>query len=97
MKTQSIGFAVQARPLSELHVFIGSKRRIVEGKNAMNVRIKAEVCVGHAMCIIACPQMFELSDEDGHAWVRSETVPPELEEHVRQAERSCPEGAIVVY
>lgn len=63
----------------------------------MKVRIKTEVCVGHAMCIIACPQMFELSDEDGHASVRSESVPSDLEEHVLQAERSCPEGAIVVY
>jgi ferredoxin len=41
--------------------------------------------------------MFELSDEDGHASVRSEDVPEDLEEHVLQAERSCPEGAIVVY
>jgi ferredoxin len=60
----------------------------------MKVRIDANLCQGHAMCALACPQLFRLSDEDGHAWVEDETVPPEFEDAVRRAVLSCPEGAI---
>jgi ferredoxin len=60
----------------------------------MKVRIDANLCQGHAMCALACPQLFQLSDEDGHAYVADETVPPQFEDSVRQAVRSCPEGAI---
>ena len=62
----------------------------------MKVAILDERCVGHGMCRLACPEMFELSDEDGHAYVTSEIVPAGLEEAVDQAMRGCPEQAIVV-
>ena len=62
----------------------------------MKVRVDGERCVGHGMCFLAAPNVFQLSDEDGHAYVSSEDVPPDLNEAVRQAERSCPEQAIVV-
>ncbi|WP_156681302.1 ferredoxin [Sphingomonas profundi] len=61
----------------------------------MKVAVIDERCVGHGMCWLACPDMFELSDEDGHAHARHEDVPPELEEAVNQAVRGCPEQAIV--
>ena len=48
------------------------------------------------MCALVCPDVFHLSDEDGHATVIQETVPAELEESVLQAQRSCPEQAIEV-
>ena len=60
----------------------------------MKVRIDADLCQGHAMCALACPRVFKLSDEDGHAWLDDENVPPEFEAAVEQAVRSCPEGAI---
>ena len=60
----------------------------------MKVRIDPDLCQGHAMCALACPGVFKLSDEDGHAWLESEHVPPEFEAAVEQAVRSCPEGAI---
>ncbi len=63
----------------------------------MKVRVKPDVCVGHAMCVLACSELFELSDEDGHANVRNEDVPPELEDAVDQAVRGCPEGAIETF
>jgi ferredoxin len=49
------------------------------------------------MCWITCPEVFHVSDEDGHAYVPNETVPPELEAQVDQAMRSCPEQAIEIY
>ena len=63
----------------------------------MKVRVVEHLCQGHAMCTLACPGFFKLNDDDGHAYVASEDVPPELEEHVQQALRSCPESAIEIF
>jgi ferredoxin len=63
----------------------------------MKVRVKAKVCQGHAMCLLACPEVFQLSDEDGHAFVADEVVPPGLEPNVEQALRGCPEQAIEIF
>ncbi len=62
----------------------------------MRVRVDASRCVGHGMCTLAAPDIFQLSDEDGHAYVLSQDVPAVLDEAVRQAERGCPEQAIIV-
>ena len=42
------------------------------------------------------PDAFELSDFDGHSTARFETVPPDLEQAVRDAAKTCPEQAIVI-
>ncbi len=62
----------------------------------MRVRVDAGRCVGHGMCYLAAPGIFQLSDEDGHAYVLSEDVPTDLGDAVLQAERGCPEQAILV-
>ncbi len=62
----------------------------------MKVRVDEYRCVGHGMCYLAAPEVFQLSDEDGHAYVLSEDVPPGLEEAVYQAQRGCPEQAIYI-
>ena len=62
----------------------------------MIVRVDGDRCVGHGMCYLAAPDIFRLSDEDGHAYVLSEDVPAALDEAVLQAERGCPEQAIIV-
>ncbi len=48
------------------------------------------------MCYLAAPEVFQLSDEDGHAYVLGEDVSPGLDEAVRQAQRGCPEQAIII-
>lgn len=48
------------------------------------------------MCVLACPEMFTLDDETGHASVTSDVVPKQYEDAVLMASRSCPEGAITV-
>lgn len=63
----------------------------------MRVRIKSKVCQGHAMCQLACPEVFQLSDDDGHAYVLQDEVPAQFEHNVEQAVRSCPEEAIEIY
>ena len=62
----------------------------------MKVRIVADLCQGHAMCSLACPEIFRLSEEDGHAYVLNGDIPPDLHDAVAQAERSCPERAIII-
>ena len=62
----------------------------------MKVRINDLRCVGHGMCCLAAPELFQLSDEDGHAYVLLQKVPNELDEAVLHAQRGCPEQAILV-
>ena len=62
----------------------------------MKVRVDGERCVGHGMCFLAAPDIFHLSDEDGHAYVVTEDVGVGSTEAVLQAQRSCPEQAILV-
>jgi ferredoxin len=62
----------------------------------MRVRIDQNRCQGHAMCLLACSDLFALNDDDGHGYVLSEQVPVGLEESVDQARRSCPEQAILI-
>ena len=62
----------------------------------MKVRVDGERCVGHGMCYLAAPNVFQLSDEDGHAYVIAEDVGKDLGDAVLQAQRSCPEQAILV-
>jgi len=62
----------------------------------MKVRIKDHVCQGHALCRMACPEVFFSKEEDGHAYVESELVPAGLEEKVYLAQESCPEDAIEI-
>lgn len=62
----------------------------------MRVRVDPDVCQGHTLCHLAAPQLFQLRDEDGHAYVVSEDVPPELEALAIRAEMGCPERAIII-
>jgi ferredoxin len=62
----------------------------------MQVRIDPDVCQGHTLCALAAPQVFLLREEDGHAYVESPEVPVELEDQVRKAVATCPEGAISI-
>jgi len=62
----------------------------------MQVRIDPEVCQGHTLCALAAPQIFLLRDEDGHSYVESPDVPDHLQDMVRKAAATCPEGAISV-
>lgn len=62
----------------------------------MRVRVDPDVCQGHTLCTLAAPQIFLLREDDGHAYVAADEVPPGLEDAVRKAVATCPEGAISV-
>jgi ferredoxin len=63
----------------------------------MKVRVDPAICQGHTLCAMNAPDLFVLSEEDGHASAVSEDVPAGQEELAREAARSCPEQAIVLF
>ena len=62
----------------------------------MKVRVDPDRCQGHTLCAMRAPRSFELDDVDGHSVVVSEEVPPEQQDEVVEAARSCPEQAISI-
>lgn len=63
----------------------------------MRVRVDPDVCQGHGVCRMSAPDLFHLREEDGQAYVKSEEVPPGLEEEARLGAASCPERAITIW
>lgn len=61
----------------------------------MRVRVDNEVCAGHGVCTVLCPEVFVLEDE-GYARAIVEVVPAEHEAAARDAAMRCPTGAIRV-
>ena len=62
----------------------------------MQVRVDEERCQGHGLCRLSAPEIFFAREEDGHAYVKSETVPAGEEDEAQLAADSCPELAIEV-
>ncbi len=62
----------------------------------MRVHVDPDVCQGHTLCALAAPQIFLLREEDGHSYVDDPEVPAGLEDAVRKAVATCPEGAISI-
>lgn len=61
----------------------------------MRVSVDDEVCAGHGVCTVLCPEVFVLEDA-GYARAVVQKVPAEHEAAVREAENRCPTRAIRV-
>lgn len=75
----------------------------------MKVWIDQDLCTGDGLCEEICPQVFTLLD-DGLAYVRDDgrvlndpagsegvaSVPPDLEDAVREAAEECPGECIFI-
>jgi ferredoxin len=65
-----------------------------ENRPMVKVTVDAARCQGHTLCNMVAPELFELGDEDGYAYVTHETVEGDLEKLARKAAEGCPERAI---
>jgi ferredoxin len=63
----------------------------------VKVRVDLDRCQGHTLCAMRAPRSFELDDVDGHSVVVDEEVPPDQQDDVVEAARSCPEQAISIF
>ncbi len=61
----------------------------------MKVKVDHELCSGDAICAEICPEVFQMNDDD-LAEVIVDEVPEDLEDDVREAVESCPEGCISI-
>lgn len=62
----------------------------------MKTRINAIKCQGYGTCVDRCPELYELDEWGFAAVIGDGDVPAALEESVRQAQRDCPEDAVIV-
>ena len=60
----------------------------------MKAQVDAELCVGCGACVDVCPDVFDMPDET--AVVKTDPVPAEHEDAVREAAEACPTEAITV-
>jgi ferredoxin len=61
----------------------------------MKVVVDKDTCVRCSACVVVCPDLFTL-DDDNKAEVIFEEVPAKLEECAKAAELGCPADAITV-
>jgi ferredoxin len=62
----------------------------------MKVRVDPDKCQGHTLCAMRAPDLFELSEIDGHSSAVADEVPASREAEALEAARSCPEQAITL-
>jgi ferredoxin len=61
----------------------------------VKVVVDFDVCMSNAVCMGIVPEVFEVRD-DGFLYVLDEHPPESLRDRLREAESSCPTGAITV-
>lgn len=54
-----------------------------------------DICIGCGLCASLCPEVFEMTDENV-ARASAQPVDPAYADAARQAQDSCPAGAIEV-
>ena len=59
----------------------------------MKVRVDKETCLGDETCVEGCP-VFEIQGDVAVA--KTENVPKDLEEKVKEAATSCPVEATII-
>jgi ferredoxin len=61
----------------------------------MRVVVDFDLCESNALCMDACPEVFEVRDDD-FLHLRIENPPEALRAKVEQAARVCPKQAITI-
>lgn len=61
----------------------------------MKATVDAELCTGCGLCVDACPEMFDMGDDE-IAVVKMSEVPDDALDDCRQAAEDCPTEAITL-
>jgi ferredoxin len=61
----------------------------------MRVYVDQNICQGHTLCNMVASEIFQLRDEDGHAYVTVGELTADQEVLARTAASTCPEQAIM--
>jgi len=61
----------------------------------MRVIIDYDMCEGHAMCVLAAPEVFEVGSDD-RAVILNALPGEQLRHKVESAVRSCPKQALKI-
>lgn len=61
----------------------------------MKVTVHSDRCMGHAMCNVIAPDVYEI-DDDGYNVMGTVDIAPGLEDQARQGAEACPERAIEI-
>ena len=59
----------------------------------MKAKVNQETCIGCGLCVDYCPEVFELTDDNGAGTI-VDRVPAELKEKFQEAKTNCPVDAI---
>jgi ferredoxin len=62
----------------------------------MKVRVDVDLCSGHMLCTMECPEVFEFDNDSGKSRVAVDSIPADQVDRVHAAARACPERAIEV-
>ena len=61
----------------------------------MKIVVNFDLCASNARCMKACPEVFEVRDDD-FLYVLQEEPPDELRARCEEAARICPKQAITI-
>ncbi len=68
---------------------------MAENKGTLQVVVDFELCEANALCVDACPEVFEVDDDD-NLQILIERPDATLRDKLVAAERACPRQAIRV-
>lgn len=60
----------------------------------MHIAVDYDLCEGHSQCLIAAPDLFDLSEETGQAVVLNPDAPEADRDRALRAAAMCPAQAI---
>lgn len=62
----------------------------------MKVTVDESLCDGYGLCVVACPEVFALGNEDDRVTILIENPEESLREEVTQAVATCPKTALAL-
>jgi ferredoxin len=62
----------------------------------MRIEVNWDACESNALCMAACPEVFEVRDDDNLYLLIEDNIPEALRAKVEDAVRICPKQALTL-